>query len=138
MCDRERLQLNEDTLWDGYPIDASNPASLEALPEVRRLLFAGRNKDAVELAGRTMMGRPERVKPYQSLGELMLQFPELSSVSGYRRSLDLDAAVAVRELSAGWRCRYARGVFLGAGRLPRRSLDGRPAGADRRPADDDS
>ncbi|MBM4094336.1 MAG: hypothetical protein FJ276_33755, partial [Planctomycetes bacterium] len=92
--DRERLQLNEDTLWDGYPIDASNPASLEALPEVRRLLFAGRNRDAVELAGRTMMGRPERVKPYQSLGELLLQFPELSSVSGYRRGLDLDTAVA--------------------------------------------
>ncbi|MCH5377741.1 MAG: glycoside hydrolase N-terminal domain-containing protein, partial [Planctomycetes bacterium] len=39
--DRERLQLNDDTLWDGYPIDASNPASLQALPEVRRLLFAG-------------------------------------------------------------------------------------------------
>jgi alpha-L-fucosidase 2 len=92
--DRERLQLNDDTLWDGYPIDAGNPASLEALPEIRRMLFAGRNREAVELAGRTMMGRPAGVKPYQSLGELLLQFPELSSVSNFRRSLDLDTAVA--------------------------------------------
>lgn len=92
--DRERLQLNEDTLWDGYPVDANNPASLTALPEIRRLLFAGRNREAVDLAGKTMLGQPSRVKPYQSLGELLLQFPDMASVSDYRRSLDLDTAVA--------------------------------------------
>ena len=38
---RERLQLNEDTLWAGGPYDAVNPNALAALPEVRRLVFAG-------------------------------------------------------------------------------------------------
>lgn len=47
---RERLQLNEDTLWDGYPRKATNPAALKALPEVRRLLFEGKNKEATDLA----------------------------------------------------------------------------------------
>ena len=32
---RERLQLNEDTLYAGGPYDPSNPEALEALPRVR-------------------------------------------------------------------------------------------------------
>ena len=92
--DRERLQLNVDSLWDGYPLDPSNPASKEALPEIRRLMFEGKNKESVNLAGRTMMGRPQRIKPYQALGDLFLEFPGHGAVSDYRRDLDLDAAVA--------------------------------------------
>ena len=90
----ERLQLNEDTLWDGYPIDASNPDSLKALPEIRKLLFEGKNRQAVDLAGRTMMGRPSGVKPYQSLGDLLLERSTTAPFTDYRRSLDLDTAVA--------------------------------------------
>jgi alpha-L-fucosidase 2 len=37
----ERIQLNESSLWDGYPAIAANPSSAEALPEVQRLMFAG-------------------------------------------------------------------------------------------------
>lgn len=37
----DRIQLNEDTLWDGFPVEAENPKALAALPEVRRLLFSG-------------------------------------------------------------------------------------------------
>jgi hypothetical protein len=32
--------MNDDTLWDGYPLDDSNPDSLKALPEVRRAVEA--------------------------------------------------------------------------------------------------
>ena len=39
----ERIQFNEETLWDGYPRDRVNPAAREALPEVRRRLFEGQN-----------------------------------------------------------------------------------------------
>lgn len=35
---KERIQLNEDTLWAGGPRDCNNPEALPALPEVRRLL----------------------------------------------------------------------------------------------------
>src|SRR5579871_1465910 len=34
---KERLQLNEDTVWEGYKRDGANPAGKEALPEIRRL-----------------------------------------------------------------------------------------------------
>ena len=38
---QERLQLNEDTLYAGGPYDPNNPNALAALPEARRLIFAG-------------------------------------------------------------------------------------------------
>lgn len=90
----ERLQLNEDSLWDGYPLDSSNPAALKALPEVRKLLFEGNNKQAEGIAAANMMGRPPGVKPYQSLGELLIEFPGAADASGYRRTLDVNTAVA--------------------------------------------
>ncbi|MBM4321829.1 MAG: hypothetical protein FJ125_18300, partial [Deltaproteobacteria bacterium] len=48
--ERERIQLNEDTLWAGYPRDRQNPRAFEALAEVRRLLFEGKNNEAADLA----------------------------------------------------------------------------------------
>jgi len=46
----ERLQLNEDTLWTGRPHDYSVPGASAYLPEVRRLLFAGKEAEATALA----------------------------------------------------------------------------------------
>jgi alpha-L-fucosidase 2 len=88
----ERIQLNNCDLWDGYTLDPNSPESLQSLPEVRRLLFEGKNNEAVALAGKTMMGRPQGVKSYQSLGELWFDTPVLSA-SDYVRSLDLSTAV---------------------------------------------
>ena len=89
----ERVQLNENTLWDGYPMDANNPSSLAALPEVQRLLFEDKNKEAVKLASETMLGLPKHVKSYQSLGELWMDTPH-KEAQNYVRSLDLSTAVA--------------------------------------------
>ena len=54
----ERIQLNDDTLWAGHPSDRVNPNALASLPEVRRLIFEGKNEEASRLAGQTMMGVP--------------------------------------------------------------------------------
>ncbi len=97
----ERLQLNEDTLWDGYPLDPANPEGLKALPEIRRLLFAGQNQLAVDLAGKTMMGVPSRIKSYQPLGDLCLEFPHLTGVTAYQRRLDLNEALATTTYAHG-------------------------------------
>ena len=108
----ERIQLNESSLWDGYALDPNNPESLETLPEVRRLLFEDKNNEAVKLAEQTMMGRPKRVKPYQSLAELWFDTPHLKADS-YTRSLDLATGiVTVRYLYEGtW---YTRESFAAA------------------------
>jgi alpha-L-fucosidase 2 len=109
----ERLQLNEDTLWEGYPRDGSNPAALKALPEIRRLLFEGKNNEAAALAGRTMMGIPFRIKSYQPLGDLRVELLDTNAVAHYRRELDLDTGIAGVRYEAGGAA-YTREVFASA------------------------
>lgn len=99
-AEEERLQLNEDTLWAGGPYDPSNPEALAALPEVRRLIFAGRYREAHNLIGAKMMSKPLRQLPYQPLGDLLLKFPA-GQVTDYRRELDLDTAVARVSYTSG-------------------------------------
>jgi len=109
----ERLQLNEDSLWDGYRLDASNPAALKVLPEVRKLLFSGRNKEAETLAAANMLGKPAGVKPYQSLGELWIEFPGSAPAVDYRRTLDVTTAVATVAFTQDG-TKYQREVFSSA------------------------
>lgn len=86
----ERLQLNEDSLWSGGPQDADNPEALAALPEVRRLLFAGRYAEAQQLAAERMVcrgagsghgnGAAVAYGSYQTLGDLLLDFPAFTNL----------------------------------------------------------
>ncbi len=92
--EREHLQLNEDTLWAGGPYDPVNTNALAALPTVRQLVFAGKYDEADKLIGNQMMAVPLRQLPYQTLGDLFLEFPTNGPVSDYRRDLDLDTAMA--------------------------------------------
>lgn len=71
---RERIQLNEDSLWEGEHIDRCNPRSLESLPRVRELLFAGRNEEACDLAERSMLSPENNIDPYQTAGELLIDW----------------------------------------------------------------
>lgn len=107
---RERLQLNEDTLWGGGPYDPSSPEALEALPEVRRLIFAGDYLAAQILAHDKMMARPIRQMSYQTVGDLMLTFGASSAATDYRRELDLETAVATTTYAREG-VRYRREVF---------------------------
>ncbi len=88
----ERLRLNDDRIWAGAKIDRLNPNAARALPEVRRLLWAGRVREAEELAERDIISRPRRMPPYQPLGDLQLYFPGHDQASGYERVLDLATA----------------------------------------------
>ncbi|HUB27779.1 MAG TPA: glycoside hydrolase family 95 protein [Tepidisphaeraceae bacterium] len=89
----EDIQLNEDSLWVGYPHDAVNPAALGALPQVRQLIFENKLTEAGALAGRTMLGVPPRIQSYQPLGDLLLDSPDVTAVDNYRRDLDLETGI---------------------------------------------
>jgi alpha-L-fucosidase 2 len=91
---RERIQLNEQTLWMGGPRERDNPDALTHLPEVRRLLFEGKPREAYAVAERYLMGKPSRLESYQTLGDLRLNFDYDDPITDYRRELDLDTAVA--------------------------------------------
>jgi alpha-L-fucosidase 2 len=107
---QERLQLNEDTLWAGGPYDPTSPEALDALPEVRRLIFDGKYAEASQLVGKKIMARPLGQMPYETVGDLLLSFPETKQVEEYRRDLNLDTAIAqVRFKSDG--VTFMREVF---------------------------
>src|SRR6478735_9236294 len=72
---RERLQLNESSLWGGGPYDPVNPAARAALPEVRRLIAAGRYAEAQALANAEVMAQPLSQMSYQPIGDLILELP---------------------------------------------------------------
>ena len=91
---RERIQLNEETLWAGGPYDPVVEGAHEALPQIRAYLFSGDFERAHDLFGRTMMGVPYEMMKYQPFANLWLDFPEHEEATDYRRSLDLGEGVA--------------------------------------------
>jgi alpha-L-fucosidase 2 len=110
---QERLQLNEDTLWAGGPYTPDNPEALAALPEVRRLIAAGRFKEAHELTAARIMAKPLVQMPYGTLGDVFLTFDKGGLPIDYERSLDLKSATTVcRYRTAGGEVR--REVFASA------------------------
>ena len=112
---RERLQLNEDSVWEGYPRDGANSNALTALPEVRRLLFEGKNEEASDLAAKTMMGIPTRIKSYQPLADLFIEntTPLNERTNSYRRELSLDTGIATTTYESEG-ATYTREVFASA------------------------
>ena len=72
---QERIQINEDTLWTGQPQDYQHAGAKALLPEIRRLLFAGEQREAEKLAMQHFMSSPLRQEAYQPFADLILTFP---------------------------------------------------------------
>ena len=96
----ERIQFNEHTVWTGQPRSYAKPGAVKALPQLRELLFNGKQAEAEKLATREFMGNPIRQTAYQPCGDLKIQNPRAQNATEYRRWLDLDAGLAVTE----WTC----------------------------------
>ena len=102
----ERIILNESGMWSGSPQDADRPDAAAALPEIRRLLLAGKNAEAEKLIAANFTcagagsgygnGANQPYGSYQLLADLRLTFDHgnVGGVEGYRRELDLGDAVA--------------------------------------------
>ncbi|WCJ58068.1 glycoside hydrolase family 95 protein [Fontisphaera persica] len=110
---QERLQLNEGTLWAGGPYDPVNPEAREALPEARQLVNEGKYREAAKLIGAKIMAKPLRQMPYQTVGDLRLAFAGSTNAENYRRTLDLDTAMATVTYTADG-VRHQREVFASA------------------------
>ncbi len=108
----ERLQLNEDTLWAGGPYNPVNPEAKAALREIRALIAQKQYAQAPLMYGR-LAGRPIRQMPYQTAGDLALEFPGAQDATDYRRSLDLSTALAVTTYTCGG-VRFTREYFASA------------------------
>jgi len=110
--DHERIQFNEQTVWTGEPHNYAHPGAYQSLPKMRQLLWAGKQKEAEELAMREFMSVPLRQAAYQAFGDLLLDFPDVREhdVTGYRRELNLDTGIASVEFACQG-VTYRREVF---------------------------
>lgn len=97
----ELIQLNVDTFWAGVPHDYSQPGAAEVLPEIRRLLFAGREQEATALADKHFMGSPPFQAAFQPLGNLRLKLDAPGAVEDYRRELDLRRGIVTVRYRCG-------------------------------------
>ena len=111
----ERIQLNEESIWDGELRDRNNPKAGVAVPRIRELLFAGRIAEAESLATSDMLAIPRRLPCYQTLGDLHLNFGlDLAQpVKNYRLELNLDTAIVSTIFTQGG-IGYSREVFSSA------------------------
>ncbi len=96
--DREELQLNEESLWSGYPARWDDPACREHLAEIRALLFDRRPQEAEALCRKYQVclgggSDDPYYGSYQTAGSLFIESPA-PDTSGYVRELDLDRGAA--------------------------------------------
>lgn len=99
---RERLHLTESTLWSGAPgVHNVNPAARESISAIRNLFFAGRYTEAEELCRKNLLGRESQFGTALPMAFLEIETMLAGEISGYRRSLDLDEAIARVEFAAG-------------------------------------
>lgn len=103
----ERIQLNEDTLWSGYPKDGTNPRAIQVLPEVRKQIEEGNYAEADRLC-KEMMG--PYTQSYLPFGDLRLVMEHGDLHRDYTRQLDLERGLSLVEYTIG-DVRYSREVL---------------------------
>ncbi len=106
--DVEEIQLNEETFWSGQPYDNNSHESLEKLPDVRRLIFEGKEMEATKLLDRYFMKGPHGMK-FLPMGSVKLSLGH-KDVSSYERALNLADATATTSYIYN-NVRYERTVF---------------------------
>ena len=125
--DRERLQVNEESIWLGGPVNRHNPDAKENLPKIRQLLRDGRIPEAEHLMETALSACPEGMHPYQTLGDVQFFFDGIEGgrerksgklrdmilcegTKHYERCLDLETAICRTEFAVGDSI-YEREIF---------------------------
>ncbi len=107
---QENLQLNEDTFWAGGPHNNLNLAAPESLPTIRQLISSGKYTEASDLAEKTITSQGANGMPYQTAGNLLIDFPTHKNAKNYYRELDISNAVARTRYTLG-DVTYTREIF---------------------------
>ncbi|MBR0465111.1 MAG: glycoside hydrolase family 95 protein [Clostridia bacterium] len=105
----ERLCLNEDTLWSGYPQFHDNEGAVESYRKARDLALKGDYAAAQEELEQRFTALWSQV--YLALGDITLTMSHDSGVEDFSRALDMSTGVHRVEYRAGG-VRYTRETFV--------------------------
>jgi alpha-L-fucosidase 2 len=107
----ERIQLNEETVWAGQPNSNANPnVEPGALEEIRQLIFEGKYRAAQDMVDRKIFFPTNHGMSYQTVGDLLLDFPGHEEATAYCRGLDIANALSSVSYEVGG-VQYFREVF---------------------------
>jgi alpha-L-fucosidase 2 len=96
---KETLQLNEDTLWSGMPVDGNNLHAEEYLPAIRDAVLKEKDYHKADQLCKKMQGR--FAEAYQVIGNLHVDCKHDGPVTEYRRELDMRTAVTSTRYKTG-------------------------------------
>lgn len=96
---KELIQLNEDTLWSGFPRDTMNYEALRYLNQAKELVAQEKVMEAEAWIEQHMVGR--RSESYQPLGDLHMAWHGVGELANYYRDLQLEDAVAAVRYETG-------------------------------------
>lgn len=88
----EKIGLNHDRIWSGYPRDKNNYNAKNYLGSIRKAILDKDFKGADEIAEKHMLG--EYGECYLPLGNLLIKTSHSENIENYSRSLSLNSAIA--------------------------------------------
>jgi len=110
---KERLQLNEESLWAGEPTDAYPEGFSKNFRQLQQLVLEGKISEARELGLAKLTKSPTSFRSYEPLADLWIEMDHAQDIKDYRRQLDLQTGVVtVQYLTSGVRMR--REFFISA------------------------
>ena len=110
---QERIALNESSFWSGAPHDYDDPNAGSHFDYIKKQIFDGKYAEMGDYIDKNFYGVPAAQQAYQPLGDLLLDFMDVDSltVTDYRRELDMETGIAsVSYKSNG--IAYKREVFV--------------------------
>ena len=110
---KERIQVNEESLWAGKRFNTNNSNALHDLPVIRELIFEGRIQEAYELGNKSLLGTPPRFRSYQTMGDIYLSSDSVTPFTDYKRELQLNTGISRTIFSING-VTYTREVFASA------------------------
>ncbi|WP_261511877.1 glycoside hydrolase family 95 protein [Chryseobacterium paludis] len=94
---QEHLQLNEETIWAGEPGNNVPKNTFDSIQKIRKLLNEGKFEKAQNLSNTTYpRAAPKDLNygmPYQTMGDLFLNFKDHKNIKNYSRTLDIEKAI---------------------------------------------
>jgi alpha-L-fucosidase 2 len=91
---RERLQLNEESLWAGEPVDAYPENFYENLQVLREMVLKGKISEARQFGIECMTKKPASFRSYEPLADMWIRMMEEGDVENYYRDLTLNTGIA--------------------------------------------
>lgn len=88
---KERIALNEDSLWSGYPKDLNKKDAYKYLDDVRNAIFKKDYQKAKDILNKDMHGHWSEA--YLPFGDLIIEYADAPK-KNYERRLNLETGVA--------------------------------------------